>query len=440
VRAGANIRAALATIAALLTLTGTAVGEPIAEPNDDITQARGPLAPGTVYDGNFGSPNDVDYLVFYVGGPRQIDVAVTKVGAGCSTRIDAALLDGDGKDVPGEFSTPTTVARITQASGPLSNGISYSGVFDTPNDADWYVFHVNGPKQIDASVTKVGAGCSTSIGAALLDGDGHDVPGEFSTPTTVYSNQTEHMTYTTPAAGRYYVVVSNDCAGDPYQLRVGPGDAITTTPTGAAPTEQAAATPEPNDSIAQASGPIVGATAYAGALDTVNDRDYFKLLVPGGRQIDVAITKVGDGCGSRFDAALFTGDEEDASTNGVSSNSTTHLTANPTTNTTYYLRMTGSCAGNPYQFRVDPGDAVVQTFTPPALPPPTPVQDPSTSAACRSAKARAKTAARNLRSAKAKVKQARTRRARSRANKLLAARKKQLKTAQRRQRKACRGV
>jgi hypothetical protein len=479
----------------MLAIAATAAADTPAEPNDDITQASGPLVAGTPYTGDFKDANDEDWLVFYVNGPKQITVSVTKTGAGCSDSLDASLLDGDGDVTESGFSsntvevesdktreidyttpaagryyvlladdcagdpyqvtvgpsdavvtsspyqadapTPNTTPipepddDIAHAAGPAASGPAYGGAFESPNDTDWIVFYVNGPKQIDAEVTKVGHGCSGSLDATLLSGDGDAVSDFY--PFTVKSNETVHLTYTTPSAGRYYVKLADDCTGDPYQVRFLPGDAISTAPTvPGAPVPSPAATREPNDSVADAFGPIAGATAYGGTIDTVNDKDYYELLVPAGKQLDVAVTKVGDGCGPSIDAALFTDETgDDVRTATVNSNTTEHLTATPDFDSTYYLRVSGSCAGNPYQFRADPADALVRTFYVPSTP------THHTSSACKRARSKVKSAAKAYRKAKSRYRHAHGRGAKVRAKKKYRSAGRKLRSARRHMNAVC---
>jgi hypothetical protein len=504
-RLGSTILAAAAVVFAT---AAPASALPVPEPNDDITRAHGPLAAATQYDGSFESAADVDFLVFYVDGPEQIQLTLTKQPVGsCSPDLDATLLNGDGKvvTVPGHLNpyevptnasnaliytppasgrfylmlstddactgdpyrvtlqpsdaittssphqadAPTTSTtataepsdRITQAFGPLAGDTAYGATSETAGDRDWHVFYVNGARDIDVAVTKVGDGCDLVTNVVLLNGDGRRVT-DGNNPATVGSNQIEHITVTTPGGGRYYVVVSDDCAGNAYQLRVSPADAISIAPLDVRPTEEANAVPEPNDSLAQAFSPLLGGTAYSGSIDAPTDRDYFRLLVPAGKTPDVAVTKVGDGCSPQIKAALFTEENALVDDLGVDSDTIRHLSQTTATDNFFYLRISGSCAGEPYQVRVEPPDSVVAAFPPKGglQPPPQGggTVSPTNSSACRRAKAAAKKAAANVRSAKRIVRRAKSRRAKVKAKKLLAKRQRQLKTAKSRQRRACR--
>ena len=68
---------------------------------------------------------------------------------------------------------------------------------------------------------------------------------------SVGDDTTDTETFTTDSAGRYYVVLTDDCAGDPYQVRAGPPDALTQDPSvvGAGLIANPVKLPEPNQSL-----------------------------------------------------------------------------------------------------------------------------------------------------------------------------------------------
>lgn len=407
--------------------SATAVTE--APANDNISQAFGPLANGVGYDGQFESVNDIDWLYFYIGGAKQVQVRVTKVGTGCSSSIAASVRSADGQTlygkydntiesnttttfdfnttIPGRFyvvlgsdcvgdpykvdvgppEAVTTVApagderpiptpqptsepndTIAAAGGPLAPSTAYGGVFSAVNDRDWFVFYTTGAVQTRVAVTKVGAGCSTDIAAAVRDSNGVTIYGKYD--DDIDSDTTSEFDFTTTAAGRFYVTLSNDCVGDPYQVRVGPPEAITVTSPliGMAPTTAPAATPEPNDLPSQATR-IVGGISYGASIDTVNDIDWFGFGVKAGRNVDVTITKIGDGCGESVSTSVFkaasTDPGDSLSSTRVDRNVTEHHQFTAETATEYLLRVSGTCPGDPYQLRIDPADAVTVPVPPP---------------------------------------------------------------------------
>ena len=104
--------------------------------------------------------------------------------------------------------------NIAQAFGPLATGVNYDGQFETVNNTDRLYFYVGGAKQVQVRLTKVGAGWSATIGAAVRDQDGDTMKYDFD--RTIASNTTSQFAFTTSAPGRFYVSLGNDCAGDPY--------------------------------------------------------------------------------------------------------------------------------------------------------------------------------------------------------------------------------
>ncbi|WP_156028329.1 hypothetical protein [Candidatus Solirubrobacter pratensis] len=277
-------RFALTSCAVALALCGPGVAlaradTPIAEPNDNIVQAFGPLSPGETYSGSLDSPNDVDRLLLYVNGAKQIDIAVTKVGAGCSGSLDAELRNGDGGyigsgspssdgtahigvgapgagillltltgtcagnpyqvvagpadaittvpsgPIPRPSASPNSTAEpnddVAHASAPVAAMQWYGGEMASPNDVDMYAIDVNGAKQIDVAVAKVGAGCNGTVDAELRNADGGYI-GSASPSSDTFAQ----IQATTAAAGRIYLKVSGTCAGNAYEVLAGPADAI----------------------------------------------------------------------------------------------------------------------------------------------------------------------------------------------------------------------
>ena len=54
---------------------------------------------------------------------------------------------------------------------------------------------------------------------------------------------------------------------------------------------------EPNDSVDQASGPLVGGQDYVAEINTINDPDYFYFNTSGQRQLDISVVSLnGSGC------------------------------------------------------------------------------------------------------------------------------------------------
>jgi hypothetical protein len=171
----------------------------------------------------------------------------------------------------------------------------------------------------------------------------------------------------------------------------------------------AAAQYEPNDHIGQATGPLLGGTAYGGAIETSNDEDWFYFYTAGQAQLDIAATSFGPG---GIDAILYDANGEHLDEKVATENATAHIYYSAPGPGRYYVLIADYDFLRPsYQLRIDPADAL--TSTPPA--PPTPPAAPGTQApavsprACRKARTRHARAARSLRDARRKLRSVRHR-------------------------------
>jgi hypothetical protein len=383
-----------------------------AEPNDNITQPNGPMAPGAVYEGSFQRAGDHDRFVLYATGSGNVDVTVTNLGGSCESKsMNARVLNADGVRVsersvrsvdalpthipltpagptryyvlldddcagakytlqagPAGAVTPNSPAAafgqpgpnpvpapepndtLVGAFGPLAGDVAYGGRLDTTGDADWYVVYTQPGQPLDVALTKVGGGCSTTLDAKLLDADGESERG-----TRANSDETSHMVFP-PAAlpARHYVSVFHDCAGNDYQLRVGPGPAITTSSPllGTQPRLQAQPLREPDDRLDGATGPLQADTGYAGDFGSVTDIDhaYFYTAAPG--PIDVAVAKVGRGCSSSISTRLLDPAGSVLDSIGPANDRIGHMNVTAPRAGLYVVRATSGCAGDPYQLRV----------------------------------------------------------------------------------------
>jgi hypothetical protein len=247
---------------------------PAPEPNDTLVGAWGPLAGGVSYGGRLDSTADADWYVLYTSPGQALDVAVTKVGPGCSTTLDAKLLDADGDsdrsaspisdetahmlipasalparhyvtvyhDCAGNVyqlwagpasalstSSPLLATqprlqaeplrepddRVDGATGPLRADAGYGGDFSSPVDIDHAYFYTAAAGPVDVAVAKIGRGCSSSISARLLDPAGSVLDS-----IGPANDRIGHMNVSAQRAGLYVVRITSGCAGDPYQLRV----------------------------------------------------------------------------------------------------------------------------------------------------------------------------------------------------------------------------
>jgi hypothetical protein len=128
---------------------------------------------------------------------------------------------------------------------------------------------------------------------------------------------------------------------------------------------------EAGDDIAHATGPLAGATTYAGTFDTDTDQEWWYFYTAPSKPIDIAVTKLPGGCGS-VAVSFRDSDGGEISLRYVNTNTTTHF--NFTTAATpkrYYLLINrDSCNGSSYQISIQGADAV--TDTPPGSQPTVP--------------------------------------------------------------------
>ena len=307
---------------------------------------------------------------------------------------------------------------ILQPEGPIAGGTPMTGTLASDNDRDWYAFYVASQTQLDiALTTPAGSPCSTS--AVLLNTNGYDVAGGTSAYANV--NTTDHILYTTPVGvQRYFLVLDSNCAGGAYSFQLNPGAAIVSGP-GSVP---AVPTSEPNESAAQALGPLTGGLPYSGSVDTQNDQDWFFFYALGSTAFDLAFTSL-DPC-STYASVYRDGVVDSLDSASPSSNQTDHVVYTPPAWGRYFVQVRSNCSsGARYQLRLDPASAIVLTPPPPPAAPI--VRAPSSRCTrARNGVTRWRAA---IRSTKAKRSQVVTRRARRRLTRKLQAQKRTLRRA-----------
>lgn len=135
------------------------------------------------------------------------------------------------------------------------------------------------------------------------------------------------------------------------------------------PAVAAAAPYEPNDSFAQAHGPLQGGTDYSAAKDTDNDEDYYYFNTSGQRQLDISVIRTNAACDQpsipplRVYLELL--DDEgtvvqdvDFGSYGVNPGVPAHILHTSPGPQQYVLRTRNLPTGCTYRFRIDPPDAV----------------------------------------------------------------------------------
>lgn len=271
---------------------------------------------------------------------------------------------------------------ISQAEGPIAGGVPINGTIDTPDDTDYYYFYVQGQQQIHVRSTGLSGGFNCSPPPDLEDASGSSLP----------------LDYTTPSGLNLFFLRVGDnspgsqdelCDPGPYTLEVDPGSAVVQGP---ALDHSFVQTGEPNESAAQAEGPLAGGVNYRGSIDTANDQDWFYFNVaPGTHQLDVTVTNPErQDCTSGVtlaDALDQYGDAYSASGNWDTFGQVAVTLTGPAV---YHLNagMASSSCFGAWQFRIDPPGAVTPTLetAPPPAPPAHPA--PRISTACKQARSR----------------------------------------------------
>lgn len=251
---------------------------------------------------------------------------------------------------------------IEQAEGPLAGGTAYSGQLGTANDVDWYFFYAASQTQLDIAVTTLALGEDSKPKMTLRDADGGHIDD-----VSPSEGSTEHIRYTTPSGvNRFYLVASsNEAAGAAYQLSISPAEGITSGPGSSA----ASSTSEPNESRAQAMGPMLGGTLYGGGFETSNDREWFYFYAAGRRALDIAVTNTGDGGCCELTASLHDAAGQHLATAYLpQEDRISHIQySTPAGVQRLYLRIDGGL-GSTYQFRIEPADAILPGPAPPSAP------------------------------------------------------------------------
>jgi len=253
---------------------------------------------------------------------------------------------------------------IAHPAGPLTGNVNFDGVLDTNTDRDWWVLYTTPQKPLNIAVTGLGGGLCGGVYASLRDADGKLVSSQYA-----YNNQTDNFNFTTPVApARYYVSVSNDgCNGNRYRLFVNTPEALTSSAPGPQPAEPTAFEREPNESIGQPFGPLLGATTYGGSFNSNTDVDWWTFYLNPSQPVDIAVTGLGGStCGGVY-VSLRDEDGEQEESEYASTNETEHFNfTTPALSARYHLVVSNEgCNGTRYLLRIDPAGAVTQAAPPP---------------------------------------------------------------------------
>ena len=119
---------------------------------------------------------------------------------------------------------------------------------------------------------------------------------------------------------------------------------------------------EPNDTLAQAEGPLVGGQTYTAVIENETDVDWYYFYVNGQRQMNIALTAVSSGCSGRSQY-LYDADGKSLGSFGGhlgSSGTTNHMRFTSAGAALYFLKI-DNWADCRYSIRVTPADAVSRT-------------------------------------------------------------------------------
>jgi hypothetical protein len=133
---------------------------------------------------------------------------------------------------------------MLEASGPLVPGQEYRGYISDKNDADFFYLEIDSPQIVELSLS--GMPSDADYDLYLITGE-EDILSD-----SANSGQAEeHLEFTTSSVGVFYVLVlpfDNFSVTEPYSLK------LELSP---APTPSGQDSYEPNDTLAQAAGPLV---------------------------------------------------------------------------------------------------------------------------------------------------------------------------------------
>jgi hypothetical protein len=125
---------------------------------------------------------------------------------------------------------------------------------------------------------------------------------------------------------------------------------------------------EPNDSLAQAWGPLAGGTDYRSTIETDNDQDWFYFYTSRSAQFDISFTGVTLPC-DRGSYKLVDTDGNGVSSGSFYANLVDHVRTTLNGPARYFIAFSNAAIGCTVGVRIDPADAVT---TNPPQPAPTP--------------------------------------------------------------------
>jgi hypothetical protein len=168
---------------------------------------------------------------------------------------------------------------MLEATGPLIPGEEYLGFISSRDDIDFFYLEIDTPQIVELSLTNIPP--ETDYDLYLVTGE-EDLLADSSNT----GQQEEHIEYTTSSVGVFYVVVlpfENASSTEGYTLRLG------LTP---APTPSGQDTYEPNDSFAQAAGPLDLGQAYQSYIWDEGDQDIYFFQIAESQTLRINLTEI----------------------------------------------------------------------------------------------------------------------------------------------------
>ncbi len=273
---------------------------------------------------NFGSLRRNARVTFNGTPAIQVtftDARVTATVPNGATSGSVVVSDWEGNASNG-------VAFTVSGGGPPSTSTSVTSV--TPGQAD-----NSGSAALSVGGTNFASGCQVTMeksGSATIQASGE---------TLVNSGKVNcNVDLTDVAAGAWDLVVTNP---DSSTARLGGG--FTVTKSGGA-----GDTYEPNDSFAEAYGPLQSGVTYQSYVWTDSDEDFYQIAVPqGATGVTATLRNIPANCD--FDLYLFDGQSQLVESSTASGNANESISVPGLAAGTYYLQITpwaGSSQTQPY--------------------------------------------------------------------------------------------
>lgn len=173
--------------------------------------------------------------------------------------------------------------------GPILGGQDITGTLSSGDHDDWYVLYADEVQQLH--LTSPQTNTQQCLSVTLTDADGRPIAPDY-TSRAGTTRFFVHVGYLSPQFG---VACPSDMT---YSFRVDPAAGLVPGPG----KTLVKGTREPNETLADAGGPLLPGAWYFSKLETVNDNDWLHFYVrPGARRVEVeTVTFGGGGCAAHY--------------------------------------------------------------------------------------------------------------------------------------------